>query len=376
MPPHTVRHLPHRRGFWGPGILSRAMPDTRTASDSYRRTLQPFGRRFAYAALYFAATFLIGTIGYLAIEEWSWFDSLYMSVTTVTSVGFMEVHPLSMAGRSFTLVLIILGLTGLGIWWALITAFIVELDLIGLFRRRKMTREISHLSGHFIVCGLGRMGRVVADEMIQSKVPFVVIEKNPERIRHYEETRPNALVIEDDATREHTLEVARIGTARGLASCLTSDADNLLLCLTARGLRKDLTIVARAYDEESLNKLQKAGADHTISPNRTGGIRMASTLIRPSVVSFLDVSTMGTEIDLRMEQAAIPQRSSLAGASLAKAQIPQKTGLIVLALQRSTEPTRYIYNPGPDTTLQEGDVMLVLGRPEQIAQLRRYVAES
>jgi len=239
-----------------------------------------------------------------------------------------------------------------------------------------MTREISHLSGHYIVCGLGRMGRVVSEEMLQANVAFVIVEKDAERIRRFEEDHPGILAIEDDATREHTLELARIDTARGLASCLTSDAENILLCLTARGLRKDLTIVARAYDEESLGKLHKAGADHTISPNVTGGIRMASTLIRPSVVSFLDVSTTGAEIDLRMEEAQVPSGSSLAGSSLAKAQIPQKTGLIVLALQRSTEPASYIYNPGPDTTLQEGDVMLVLGRPAQIADLRRYVAES
>lgn len=352
------------------------MPDSGSHHEPFRRALRPFAARFAWTALYFLGVFVLGCVGYLLIERWNWFESLYMSITTVTSVGFMEVRPLSPAGRAFTIVLIILGITGLGLWWALMTALIVELDLIGLFRRRKMTQQIAHLSDHFIVCGLGRMGRVVVSEMIQSGVPFVVIEKNPERIRRLEEEHSSVLSLEDDATREHTLVEAGVATAKGLASCLTSDADNLLLCLTARGLRKDLTIVARAYDEESLQKLHKAGADHTISPNVTGGIRMASTLIRPSVVSFLDVSTTGTEIDLRMEQASVPQSSSLDGSSLAEAQIPQKTGLIVLALQRSTEPTRYIYNPGPDTTLKAGDTMLVLGRPEQIAQLRRYISGS
>lgn len=337
--------------------------------------LRPFASRFLWAALYFLVAFAAGTVGYVLIEHWPWFDALYMSVTTITSVGFMEVRPLSPAGRSFTIGLILVGLTGLGIWWALITAFIVELDLIGLFRRRKMTREISHLSGHFIVCGLGRMGRVVIGEMIRSNMPFVVIEKDAARVAAALERHPDLLVIQDDATRENTLVTARIETARGLASCLTSDADNLLLCLTARGLRREITIVARAYDEESLQKLHRAGADHTISPNVTGGIRMASTLIRPSVVSFLDVSTTGTELDLRMEQEKIPEGSSLAGASLSEAQIPQRTGLIVLALQKAGEGG-YIYNPGPDTRLEAGNVMLVLGRPEQIVRLRRYVSPA
>lgn len=343
-------------------------------SEPFRQALRPFAARFTWAGVYFLVVFIIGTAGYVALEGWGWFDALYMAVTTVTSVGFMEVNPLSGAGRAFTIFLIILGLTGLGIWWALITALIVELDLIGLFRSRRMSRQISQLSGHFIICGLGRMGRVVAAEMLQSRVPFVIIENNPDRVRLFEESHPEVLFIEDDATKEHTLEAARIHTAKGLAACLTSDADNLLLCITARGLRKDLTIVARAYDEESLNKLHKVGADHTISPNRTGGIRMASQLLRPSVVSFLDVSTTGTEIDLRLEQASIPMESGLTGMALSEAQIPQRTGLIVLALQRKTEPTRYLYNPGPDTRLEGGDVMLVLGRPEQIAKLREYVS--
>jgi voltage-gated potassium channel len=341
-----------------------------------REALRPFLRRFLWAAVYFLITFLIGMVGYAVIEPWSWFESLYMAVTTVTSVGFMEVRPLSPAGRSFTIVLIGLGLTGLGIWWALTTALIVEMDLAGPLRRRNMMNEISRLSHHFIVCGIGRMGRVVLEEMIKSAVPLVVIEKDPEAIRQLMEIHPRLLAIQDDATRERTLVAARIETARGLAACLTSDADNLLVCLTARGLRKDLNIVARGYDEETLQKLHRAGASHAISPNVTGGIRMASTLIRPSVVSFLDVSMTETEIELRLEQARIPPGSSLAGQSLAEAQIPQRTGLIVLALQRGGKPGNFIYNPGPETRFEAGDVMLVLGRPEQLAELRRYVSAS
>lgn len=336
--------------------------------------LRPFRRRFSWAGLYFLVVFLIGMTGYTLIEGWSWFEALYMSVTTVTSVGFMEVRPLSPAGRSFTLVLIFLGITGLGMWWALTTALIVELDLGGVLRRRRIMRSIEGLKNHLIVCGVGRMGRVVVDELEQSAQPFVVIEHDPSRLATLLQTHSDVLVIEGDATREQTLRAAGIARASGLAACLADDADNLLVCITARHLKPDLTTVARAYNEESVEKLRRAGAEHVISPNRTGGIRMAFSLLRPFVVSFLDcvVSDMG--IELRLEQAAIPESSHLAGRTLAEARIPQRTGLIVLGLRRLGQEGRLIYNPGPETRLQAGDIMIVLGDSQQVQQLREYAA--
>lgn len=340
---------------------------------SLKAEFAPFGRRFAWAALYFLLLLTAGTIGYSWIEGWNWFDSLYMAATTVSSVGFMEVFPLSRWGRTFTMALIVAAVTGLGIWWGLITALIVELDLGGLLRRRRMMQKIAHLSGHFIVCGAGRMGRVVIDEILGAGRACVLIERNPARIALVLERQPEMLVIEGDATLEHTLGLARIETSSGVAACLAEDADNLLTCLTARGLKPDLTIVARAYNEENLDKLRRAGADHTISPNVTGAIRMASTLLRPSVVSFLDVTTKGTDIALRLEEAGIPDFSPLAGQTLAEARIPQTTGLVVLALRQADRDHTLLYNPGPDIRLSVGDVMIVLGRQEQVARLREYV---
>lgn len=338
--------------------------------------LQPFGHRFLWAAAYFVLVFAIGTVGYLLIEGWTLPDAIYMAVTTVTSVGFMEVRPLSSAGRTFTMVLIAFGITGLGIWWALTTALIVELDLAGVMRRRRTMRRIEQLTHHYIVCGSGRMGRVVVKELIQSMTPFVVIEQDPARVELLREAHPDALVIEGDATKEHILETARVGAARGMASCLAGDADNVLVCLTARGLNPNLTVVARAYSEESFEKLRRAGADHVIAPTVTSGIRMASTLLRPNVVSFLDVATTGADIDLRLEEAEIPADSRLVGQSLADARIPQRTGLIVLALRRGRGDGQPQYNPGPETQLESGDVMIVLGRPEQVRQLRDYVKDG
>ncbi len=304
--------------------------------------LRPLGRRFALAGAYFVVVFAIGTVGYKLVEDWGWLEALYMAVTTVSSVGFMEVRPLSPGGRTFTMVLIALGVTGLGIWWALTTALIVELDLGGVLRRRKIMRTIEALDNHFIICGVGRMGRVVVAEMVQAGHPFVVVENSPDRIARLRDSYPEALIVEGDATREQTLHNARVDTALGLAACLAEDADNLLVCITARSLSPRLTTVARAYNEESVDKLRRAGADHVVSPNFTGGIRMAFSLLRPHVVNFLDCVITEAGIELRLEQATIPRGSHLVGLTLAEAKIPQRTGLVVLALRREgqTGPPR------------------------------------
>lgn len=334
--------------------------------------LAPFVRRFAWAGVYFLGVFTIGAFGYMLIEGWDLFDALYMAVTTITSVGFMEVFPLSEGGRLFTMGLIALGVTGLGIWWALTTALIVELDLGGVLRRHRIMRKIQSVSDHYIVCGAGRMGRVVIGEMRHVGQPFVVIERDAARIAQLQETHPDTLVIEGDATREQTLQTAGVDRARGLAACLQEDADNLLVCITARDLNGKLAITARAYNEESVDKLRRAGAEHVVSPNRTGGIRMAFSLLRPYVVSFLDCVIGDAGIELRLEQAAVPSGSHLIGRTLAEAKIPQRTGLIVLGLRRAGQEGPPIYNPGPETRLAEGDVMIVLGGSEQVRQLKEY----
>lgn len=344
------------------------------SSLSLADTLRPFVRRFGAAALYFVGLFAFAATGLRIIEGWSWFDSLYMGVTTVTSVGFMEVHPLSPAGRSFVLLLIVLGVTGLGIWWALTTALIVELDLGGVLRRRRKMKQLEAVEGHYVICGVGRVGRMVLGEMQRTGHSTVLIELDAERAQRLEEENPDLLVLRADATKERTLQEASIGTARGLAACLADDGDNLLVCLTARELNPSLATVARAYNEESMRQLRRAGADHVISPTLTGGIRMASTLLRPHVVSFLDSAIVGPGMDLRLEEAAIPEGSPLAGRSLGEAAIRQETGLVVIALQVGGATGGQIYNPGPETRLAAGDVMIVLGKDEQLRRLKEYAA--
>lgn len=236
-------------------------------------------------------------------------------------------------------------------------------------------RKVSELANHFIVCGGGRMGHVVIEELYTSGRPFVVIERDPTRGAAILEQHPGVLLIAGDATKEHTLTEAGVERASGLTACLTDDGDNLLLCLTARGMRAEMTIVARANYQESLDKLRRAGADHVMSPIVTGGLRIASMLLRPSVVSYLDVATTGAdEMALRLEETDIPPNSSLVGRSLAEAKIPQRTGLIVMSVRhRGGALTN---NPGPETRLESGDVLIVLGRQDQIQRLREYIGKG
>ena len=314
-----------------------------------------------------------GAMGYVLIEGWSLEDALYMTVITVTAVGYEEVHPLSRAGRQFTTALLLGGLTWMGLWFALITSFIVELDLKNVLRRRRIMREIGQMAGHFIVCGAGRTGRQVVQELEAMNAPWVVIEREPSRVENLLSIIPDAYVIEGDATHDQTLVEAGLRKARGLVTCLSGDTDNLFVCLSARDLAPDAVIVARAYEEETMDKLYRAGATHVVSPNVSGAVRMASMLLRPSVVSFLDIATRSSELALRMEGTAIGEGSRVAGKSLAEARIPHETGLIVIALRKASDGGGFVFNPVADTRLEPGDEVIVLGKQEQIDRLRDYV---
>jgi voltage-gated potassium channel len=301
-----------------------------------------------------------------------------MTVITLTAVGYDEVNPLSPPGRAFTSFILFGGITGLGLWFAFLTSFIVELDLANVFRRRRILKQVKKMKDHVIVCGAGRTGSQVIEELLMAGENFVVIERDPEKNREIQELLPHVVVIEGDATVDHFLEEAGIKEARGLIACLSADTDNLFVCLSARDQRRELEIVARAYEEETVPKLYKAGANHVVSPNASGAIRMASYMLRPVVVSFLDVATRSPELTLRMEQEPVSESSPHVGKTLADIKLPHYTGLIVIGLRKknpadANEEFTYVFNPQGDTTVDEGDIMIVLGKPEQIDNLRRFV---
>jgi voltage-gated potassium channel len=335
--------------------------------------MRTFLRRFLWTLGFLLALCAAGTVGYVVIEGQSVSDSLYMTVITVTAVGFQEVFPLSPLGRSFTMFLLLAGLTWMGLWFANLTSLFVELDLKDVLRRRRTMNEIERMKDHVIVCGAGRTGRQVAQEL-EGMTEYVIIERDPARIAQLHEFLPHAHVLEGDATHDHLLLEAGLLKAKGLVTCLSKDTDNLFVCLSARDLAASVTIVARAYEEESMDKLYRAGADQVVSPNVSSAIRMASVLLRPSAVTFLDIATRSSDLALRMEQVVIATSSEVAGATLAQARIPQRTGLIVIALKKKDERHGFVFNPVADTRLDAGDTVIVLGKEDQITRLRTVMS--
>lgn len=331
--------------------------------------------RFIAVVMYGNILVVGSAFGYMIVEGWNFSDSLYMGVITLTAVGYEEVYPLSRTGEYFTMGVLALGVTWLGMWFALITSFIVELDFRNIFLRRRTMKEIESLSGHIILCGAGRTGRRVIEELLPSEETLVVVEQDPVQVAAAREIAgEDLLVLEGDATHDAVLAQAGIDGARGLMAALGRDEDNVYVCLSARALNPDLEIVVRAYDEESTEKLYRAGADHVVSPNVTGAVRMASVLLRPSVVSFLDVATRSAEMALRIEQSTVGSRSPLSGKTLRDADIRDETGLIVIAVRKEGDAADgFIFNPGAETLLAAGDELIVLGTPEQMESLRRYV---
>lgn len=337
--------------------------------------MRVFIPRFLGTLAFFAVLTVGGTVGYMAIEGWAFHDALYMTVITLTAVGYSEVLPLSEAGRNFTMVLLTGGITGMGLWFALITSLIVELDLKNVLWRRRIMKDIETLADHVIVCGAGRTGRQVVEELLTLGQAYVVIERDSDQVEALLEAAPDSLVVEGDATSDHSLELAGIGRARGLVACLSADTDNLFVTLSARDMNPELLIVARAFEEVTMSKLYRAGADHVVSPNVSSAIRMASVMLRPSVISFLDVATRSADFSLRLEQATISERSPVAHKTLGEAKIPQKTGLIVIAVLKGEghEEDHFVFNPVGSTGLEPGDTLIVLGQPHQVTELRAYL---
>ena len=315
----------------------------------------------------------IGTLGYMVIEGWPAFDALYMTVITLATVGYGEVHPLSTPGRIYTIVLILLGLGVMGYGLSTVTAFLVEGELTDILGKRKMERKIKNLSNHVVLVGAGETGKHIAEELLKSGTPFVMIEQDPTRVAALDRLGELLYVI-GDATDSSVLQQARIEAARGLISSTPSDKDNLFVILTAKELNPGLRVVSRVVAEESRHKLFKAGADAAVSTNLIGGLRMASEMLRPHVVSFLDAMLReagGTAV--RVEEVEVPETSPWVGRTLEEAQIREKVGVVVFGL-RQAATGRYVFNPAPAFRLSAGDVLVGCADRNQIESLRSLVA--
>ena len=317
--------------------------------------------------LLFATVFLGGTLGYVVIEDWSPWDAFYMTVITVTTVGYREIHPLSRDGEVFTVVLLI---GGVGTVFYAVTLFVASLVESGLSHRweeRRRAHMVDELTNHYIVCGYGRIGRIIAEELQRQKMPFVVIDRDPEVVHAVMEN--GHLGIAADASNEEVLRRVHVERARGLIAAVGTDAENVYTVLTARLLRRDLFIVSRAETDHAVSKLKQAGADRVISPYRIGGQHIAQTALRPAVIDFVQLATSSTSLELAMEQVIVSPGAPIEGRSLLDANVRQRFGVIVVSVQRGD---RTEFNPSPERRLEVGDELLVLGAPDS---LRRFNAE-
>ncbi len=324
--------------------------------------------RILRALILFATAVLAGTLGYHRLEGWPLLDGLYMTVITMTTIGYGEIRPLSEMGRIFTIFLGLVSIAIGGYAISVVAAFVVEGDFQRMIRGRRMDKQIAKLEGHIILCGVGRVGKAVAAEFHKTRTPFVIVEQNSAEIERLQ-LLGDVLHVQGDATKDGTLRLAGVERAGGLVVALPDDKDNAFVVLTARSLNPDIRIVARLAEEENAAKLQRVGANGIVSPNAIGGLRMASLMIRPTVVNFLDDMLNIPGQTVRIEEVELDHDSLLVGNTLGEAEIGRRTGLLVVAI-RSSEG-RYRVNPSSQTTLKGGDVLIVTGTPEQVSALRQ-----
>ena len=320
-------------------------------------------RRLLWGIGALAIIIATGGIGYMLIEGWSFIDALYMTIITITTVGYNEVHPLSDSGRIFSIFLIVGGVGGALYSLTAIVAYVIEGGFGTTIGRRQMKNRIAKLKNHFILCGYGRVGQEIAHVFTEEAVAFVVIDKDKESIANAE--KDGRLYLLADATTDDVLKEAGIEWARGLVVAVGSDADSTYITLSARGLRPNLFIEARASSSEAEAKLKKAGADRIISPHSIGARRMAMLALRPAVVDFIDTVIYRRGRELQLENIAINHDSSLVGLDIEKAR--QRTQVTVLAISR--QGNQLLANPSGEETIEAGDQLIVMGTRQQLASL-------
>jgi voltage-gated potassium channel len=323
-------------------------------------------RNVKFLAVGILLLLIIGTLGFHFIEGWPLFDGLYMTLTTLTTIGYQEVHPLSHAGRVFNTFMIVVGVGLVFLLIGSLTQALIEFEFEETFGRRKMEREIGRLSDHYIICGAGRVGRSVAHEFMRKPASFVIIEGNDAKAERYRAEFP--LMLVGDASQEAVLRQARIEHARGLIAATTTDASNTYIVLTARSLNPKLKIIARASEEDAEKHLRTAGADVVVSPYTFAGHRIAHSFLRPNVVDFIDVAMVQQEkLGLEIEEIMIEPSSALAGQTVSGSKIRQDLGIIVLAIKRPGAPMHY--NPASQDKIEAGDFLIVMGPPDQLRRM-------
>ncbi len=319
--------------------------------------------------LFFVLMVLGGAVGYMVIEGWSFTDALYMTVITLSTVGYGEVQRLSSTGRMFTMVLIIMGV-GFAFYLAgSIIRFMVEGRIREILGRRKLERKINAQKGHYIICGYGRVGTAICETLGPKPIDIVVIERDPARVTRLNER--NILHIAGDATDEENLIKAGIERAQGLVTALKTDSDNVYVTLSARQLNPDLFVIARSAEEQAEKKMIAAGADKVVCPYRMGAHRMAQTILSPTVTDFLELTLMDTSRDIQMGEMSVDRSSKLTDVALQDSGIRQDLDLIIVAVKKAAGDM--LFNPSSQTELHAGDTVITIGETENLEQLRRLL---
>jgi len=306
-----------------------------------------------------------GTLGYKVVGGWDLFDALYMTVITITTVGFHEVRPLGPTGRLFTMVLALGGVFTAFYAAAAFIQAVVTGEIRTVFGRQRMESQLAHLDNHLVVCGFGRMGRLVCEEFSAAGLPFVVIDRNPGVLQDF--SMPHGIPLGGDATADEVLKQAGVGRARALVSTAASDADNLYIAMSARFLNDDLFIVARAESDGAKRKLLRAGASRVISPYVIGGHRVAQAVLRPNAMDFIELATRSAHLELQIEETELREGSELIGDSLKTSPIKSELGIIIVAIKKPDG--KMLFNPGPESMLEGGDVLITLGHRQQLDRL-------
>lgn len=324
-------------------------------------------RKLKFILYAFAFLLMIGMIGFKILLDVDWVDAFYMTVITISTVGFGEIGTTSNASELFSVLMIFLGVGIVGYAFTTVVAMFVEGKVADYWKGSKMNRKIDALKDHYIICGSGETAEVIIDKFIDEQLDFVVITDKREDLDDY--SHHDILVVEGHATEENVLEHAGVERAKGLIATLDAEVDNIVTVLTARNMNDKIYIIANAITKSGSDKLLKVGADKTLSAVEISGKRMASLMIKPNIMSFLDVVTRIGDVELDLEEVVVMNGSYLQNKNLIEAEIPRKTGLTVLAIKK-IEDGKMLFNPPVDYTFNIGDVLIVLGREEQVDRLR------
>jgi len=326
-------------------------------------------KRLKISFLLLFGTLSFGIIGYIFIEEMSLFDAIYMTIITISTVGFHEIKTLSIAGRVLTMLIISTGITIGAYTIGNLLRMIIEGEIKKTLGRRKVEKKIAQLRNHYIICGYGRIGKLIAQELKTHNKDFVIIENDPEAIIQLDNDK--LLYLSLDATDEDALISCGIANAKGIVTAVRSDSDNVFITLTAKGLKPDIFILSRASEEKNESKLIRAGASRVVSPYLIGGRRMAQVLIRPTVVDFVDIAVMENNLGLQMEEVIVTPKSSLVGKNLIQSNLRKDYGVIIVLIKKFNGDM--IFNPLPNEVLEGNDVLVMLGKRDEMKRMSEFI---